>query len=122
MIGSQPMSTVTKPPPQPGAAPAAPPPAAPAAVSTARHTGIGWKILHTVLALLKWAAIAILLVLTALLIAISLRWGPVPPLVAGALAVVWLGLVALLVVGPARWGRGRTHAGVALGAVALALL
>jgi pimeloyl-ACP methyl ester carboxylesterase len=97
-------------------------PTAPAAVPVAHPRGIGEKILRAGLRGLKWAALGILLIVTALLIGVSLRWGPTPPLVAGALAAGWAGLIALLVGGPRRWGRGRAQAGAALGAVALALL
>ena len=111
------MSTITQPPPQPGTAPALP-----ATVPATRPGGIGRQIVRAGLFVLKWAALAILLALPALLIAVSFVWGPTPPLVAGGLAVAWAGLIGLLVAGPRRWGRGRTQAGAALGGVALALL
>jgi pimeloyl-ACP methyl ester carboxylesterase len=69
----------------------------------ARSRRILHWLAHVALALLKWALVTILALLAALLVGVSLRWGPTHWAVALLLAAVWVGLVVLLVLATTRF-------------------
>jgi pimeloyl-ACP methyl ester carboxylesterase len=80
------------------------------------------KILRVLLAVMKWAAISILALVTGLLITISLFWGPTHWTISLVMAAAWIGLLWLPVFGPGRFGRWRAQLATAVGFVALGLL
>jgi hypothetical protein len=69
----------------------------------ARSRSILYWLARGALALLKWVVVTILALLAALLVLISLRWGPTHRVIALLLAAVWVGLVGLLVLATARF-------------------
>ncbi len=87
-----------------------------------QHRHIGRKIGGLARALGKCLVIALLALVAAALVAVSVLRGPTPLYVSLPLAAAWIGLVGLLLRRPARIGRGRTQLLVTCGLVALGLL
>jgi pimeloyl-ACP methyl ester carboxylesterase len=80
------------------------------------------KVGNVTLSTLKWLGIALLTLLVAVLVVVSLIWGPTPLYLALPLAAIWLALVGLLALGTAHFGRWRTQVSAVLGFFALGLL
>jgi pimeloyl-ACP methyl ester carboxylesterase len=93
----------------------------PAAAATPGTSLLG-KILHGLLIFLKWVAIAIVAAFVAVLIGISIFWGPTPWPVAGPLGVAWVGLLAGLGLAARRYHSGRAVGAAVAGFVVLALV
>jgi hypothetical protein len=94
--------------------------------TTPAVAGPGTRVVETILngllIFLKWAAITILVVLAALLVGISFVWGPIAPLVAGLLAVIWVGLLVGLGLAARRYRSGRLTFAAAAGFAVLVLV
>jgi|GEM_PF-249575 len=86
---------------------------------TTRSGRVLQLIFPAFLAFSKWTVITLLVVLAALLVLISLRWGPMHIAVAGLLAVIWLGLLVLLVLGMSRFHSGRVVLATTIGFLVL---
>jgi pimeloyl-ACP methyl ester carboxylesterase len=79
------------------------------------------KVPLMLLSLLKWLAIALLALVVAALVLVSLVWGPTPIVASLLLAAAWVGLVGLLLLGPGQFERWRAQLAATLGFFALGL-
>lgn len=88
---------------------------------TPGRRGVLGRILRVALASVAWLVITIVVLVAALLLFVSFRWGPIPWTITLLFAAGWLGLLVLLVLGVRRFHSGSIVMTATVGVLGLSL-